>query len=559
MTALRRRLDDARGAFRGLAGNPGFQRLQLAFAGSSLGQWAASIGLSVYAFDRGGATAVGIQIASRMVPSAIAAPFAATFADRHSRVRVMVLSDVVRLAITAAMIAAVLADTPLGVIFALSALGGIVATAFEPAKSALSPSLARTPEELTAANVISSSIDSVSLFLGPALGGLLIAATSFQVVLAVTAVTYGWSALLVHRIDVEETVQAADGDEGELGMLRQAAEGARTVVRDPALRLLVGFMAAQTFVDGVLTVLVVATAFDLLGMGEAGVGVLNAAIGIGGVAGVAASASLVGARRLAPAFAVGIALWGIPIALLPAWPEPAAGIFLLAILGVGNTLVDVSGLTLLQRAAPEEVLGRVFGILETCILGAVALGGATAPVLIHVLGLRGALVATGALLPALVALRWGALRRVDAAAAAEVPEAELELLRAMPIFAPLRVFSLEQLASSLAHVSVPAGEAVFRQGEPGDRFYVIVGGEADVVVDGRTVRSQSPGDHFGEIALLRDTPRTATVLARTDLDLRALDRDDFIAAVTGHASSVEAADAVVSARLSAARPSVAAI
>jgi hypothetical protein len=226
---------------------------------------------------------------------------------------------------------------------------------------------------------------------------------------------------------------------------------------------------------------------------------------------------------------------------------------------VGNTLVDVSGLTLLQRVAPEEVLGRVFGILETFILGAIAVGGITGPVLIHTLGLRGALVATGALLPVLVVLRWGALRRVDAAAATEVSEADLALLRGMPIFAPLRAFSLEQLASSLARVTVPAGEAVFRQGDPGDRFYVIAGGEADVVVDGRTVRSQGPGEHFGEIALLRDSPRTATVLARTDLDLRALDRDDFIAAVTGHAPSVQAADAVVSARLSAARPAVAAI
>jgi len=406
--------------------------------------------------------------------------------------------------------------------------------------------------------VISSSIDSVSIFLGPALGGLLLAATSFQVVLAVTGATFAWSALLVTGIRGGQHAPEPS-DQDELGLIGHAVDGARAVARDPALRLLVGFIAAQTFVDGVLGVLIVATAFDLLDMGAAGVGVLTSAVGIGGLVGVGVSASLVGTRRLAPSFAAGIALWGVPIALIPVWPEPAAAIVLLGVLGLGNTLVDVSGLTLLQRIAPEEVLGRVFGILESFILGSIALGGALGPALISGLGLRGALVATGALLPALVVLRWGALRRVDGVAAANVPTADLALLRGVAIFSPLRAFSLEQLATSLERVTVPAGHAVFRQGDPGDRFYVIAAGEADVVIDGATVRTEGPGEHFGEIALLRDTPRTATVLARTDLELRALGSDEFIGAVTGHAPSAEAADAVVTARLSAARPAVAAI
>ena len=558
MAALSRRVVDALGAFRALAGNRAFQRLQLAYAGSAMGQWAASIGLSVYAFDRAGATAVGLQFVTRMVPSAIAAPFAATYADRHDRVRVMVISDVVRLAITGGMIAVVVADAPLAVVFALSAASGVVGTAFEPAKAAASPSLARTPGELTAANVISSSIDSVSLFLGPALGGLLLAATSFEVVLAVTGAAFAWSALLVAPIRAAAPPPEA-GEEETGGMLAEAVEGARAVARDPALRLLVGLIAAQTFVDGALSVLVVATAFDLLDIGATGVGVLNAAVGVGGVLGVAVSASLVGSRRLVPSFAAGIALWGIPIALIPAWPEPAVALVLLGVLGIGNTLVDVSALTLFQRVAPEEVLGRVFGILETFILAAIALGSAAAPLLIHVVGLRAALVATGALLPALVLLRWRDLRRVDERAAVLVPEEDLALLAGVAILAPLRSFTLEQLASQMVAVPVAAGETVFHQGEAGDRFYVIASGEAEVLIDGEPVRSEGPGEHFGEIALLRDTPRTATVVARTDLDLRALERDDFIAAVTGHPPSAEAADSVVSARLAAARPGLAAI
>jgi MFS family permease len=548
---LRRQLSESAEALRAAVANPAIRRLQLAFAGSAIGQWACSTAVTVFSFQAGGAAAVTLQLVLRMVPAGLVAPFAATLADRGSRVRVMVASDAVRAVLLIAMGGLVLADAPYVAVLVVSGLSGIAGTAFEPAKAALLPSLAARPEELTAANVVSSSIDSVSFFAGPAIAGLLLATTSTAAVLFLTAAAFLWSAALVGRIREAPRPAGEHAAEAEPGLVAQVAEGLAAVRSHPRIRLLLGFFAAQTFVDGALTVLLVATALDLLDIGESGYGLLGSAIGAGGVLGVAVAAALAGRRRLAPAFALGIALWGVPLVVLGLLPYTAVAVAALATVGVANTLADVSGTTLLQRAAPEEVIGRVFGLLETLILVAFALGSVAAGIALEPAGIEACLVATGAALPVLLALRWRAVREVDAAAARP---ADVALLRRIDIFAPLGAVGIERLAEALEPVTLTAGEVVVRQGEPGDRFYVIVSGTAAVVVDGAAVREQAPGDYFGEIALLRDSPRTATVTARGDLELRALRRETFLAAVTGHAESVAAAEAAAARRLATARP-----
>jgi Cyclic nucleotide-binding domain len=211
----------------------------------------------------------------------------------------------------------------------------------------------------------------------------------------------------------------------------------------------------------------------------------------------------------------------------------------------------VSAYTLLQRAAADEIRGRVFGVLDSLVYASIAVGGVGAAALTGALGIRGTLVAGGLVLPVLVVATWQALSRLDARLS---PSADLELLRAVPMFAPLGAIALEGLAAELVPRRVAAGQDVIRQGEPGEELYVIAGGRADVVVDGRPAREEGPGDTFGEIALLRDAPRSATVRAATDLDLRVLRRDAFLAAVTGHADSAAEAEALAAARLARARP-----
>jgi MFS family permease len=549
--------DQLRESLRALADvfrNPGLRRLELAWVGSVTGEWAYVVALAVYAYEAGGATAVGLVALLRFLPSAAVAPFAAVLADRYSRQRVMLTADAIRAVALAGAAAVALADGPAPALYALAALVAVVSTAFQPAQAALIPMLARNPQELTAANVASSTVESVGSFAGPALGGLLLAVTSPGVVFAATAGAFVWSALNVARIP---STPPPREDAAEEALHREVLAGFQAIFRVPSLRLVVGLYSAQTLVAGALNVLVVVAALELLDLGRAGPGLLNSAVGIGGLIGAGVALGLVGLRRLGTAFAFGLVLWGLPLILFGAWPETAAALLFLGLLGVGNTLVDVSGLTLLQRTAPEEVLGRVFGVLESLVVGTLGLGAILAPLLVSLFGVRWALVATGLLLPALALVSWARLREIDERTV--VPGRELELLRSLPLFAPLPPATLEHLARSLVRVPAAAGSEIMRQGEVGDRFYLVDKGDMDVRIDGEVVSSLGPGDHFGEIALLRDVPRTATVTARTDASLLALERDEFVSAVSGHPVSREAADAVVAARLGRLRPGLASI
>jgi MFS family permease len=533
-------------AFRDVFRNEGLRRIELAWAASIVGTWAYGIAVIVYAYEQGGATAVGVVGLARWFAAAVASPFAAVLGDRYERRWVMAGSDLARAALIAGAALAVFADASPIVVYVLAGLVSVAATAFRPAEAALIPSLARTPEELTAANVAASTIESVGIFAGPAIGGLLLAATGSGVVFLATGAAMLWSALLIARIP--PSAEAKEPAAGEaVSVLDELLAGFRTIARERRMRLLVGLFSAQTFVDGMLSVLIVVIALKLLDTGQAGVGFLNSAVGVGGLLGALAAAALVGRKRQAADFGIGIFIWGVPIALVAVWPNQVFVLVLLAVVGIGNTIVDVSGMTLLQRSAPDEVLARVFGVLESVLLLTVGLGAIVAPLLLNWLGTRGALIVAGSLLPLVVIPAWPRLNAIDRAT--EVPVERLDLLRASPIFAPLPGSTLEQLAGALEEVRAPAEEEIVRQGEPGDRFYLIEDGTLDVYIDGTLVQSLEPRESFGEIALLRDVPRTATVKARTDVVLYALDRRHFLAAVTGFGPSLSAAEGVIGMRL----------
>ena len=552
----RDRLADSIRAFSAVFRNPNLRRIELALAGSVAGNWAYGIALAVFAFRAGGAAAVGLVSLARMIPSAFAAPFVAVLADRFPRERVMVAADLVRTILLAGAAGAVFTHSPHLIIYGLAVAVALSGTAFQPAQSALLPSLAQTPEELTAANVTTSTIDAVGVFIGPALGGLLLAASGVGAVFVATACTFLWSAFLVSRIRAPEAPARERARVGERTG-HPALVGFATIALESKLRLLVGLYGLQTLVAGALNVLIVVSAFNLLHTGNSGVGFLNAASGVGGLAGALAAFALVGRRRLAGNFAIGILLWGLPLALIGIWPNSTVALVLLGVVGVGNTLVDVAALTLLQRAVADEVLGRVFGVLEGLMIGTIGVGAAIAPLLISALGIRGALIVTGSFLPVIAALFWRKLAQLDADS--EVAERPLELLRAIPIFAPLPPPTLEHLAGRAVPVQVPAGTELFRQGDPGDRFYVISDGEVEISIDGGPPIVEGPGEYFGEIALLNDVPRTATVRARTDVELYALERDEFVGAVTGHAESASAANAVIGERLGGLRAGLASV
>jgi MFS family permease len=552
--SLRQKLGESGGAFRDVARNPGLRRLSLAFTGSEVGGWGYSLAILVLAFEAGGAAALGLLTFVLMVTPAVASPFTALLGDRFERARVMLTADLIRAFLMGVAAVVAFTDSPTWFLYVLAGLSGITSTAFRPAQAAILPSLARTPAELTAANVVSSTVESVTVFAGPAIGGAVLAATEPGVSFAIAGATFLWSAALIGRIQLPPQAEEQESEEEAApeGIGQALAAGARAVFGEPRVRLLVGVMGAQTLAAGTLLVFVPVVALDLLDAGEEGLGSLYSALGVGGLVGALAAAALVGRRRLAPPFALGTILWGAPFALLALWDSLAGALVLLAVIGLANTVVDVSAYTLLQRAVPDAVLARVFGILESVILGTVALGGVLASLLVEAFGLRPALLATGAFLPVVVALLWRPLLRIDGEA--PPPERELELLRGVPFLALLPPATLAGLAARLEPVAVAAGEPVFAQGDPGDRFYVIANGEAEVRLDRQPARRLVPGDFFGEIALLHDLPRTATVRAVGPLELFALERGDFLAALTGHAPSRHAAWAVVETRLGASEP-----
>ena len=543
MERLKEHLRESQRALRAVFHNRSLRQLQLAWAGSIIGTWAYAIALVVFAYDHGGASAVGLIALIRWLPAAVVSPFTAILGDRYPRVPVMLASDLLRAVGLAVMSVCVVTDAPIGVVYLLAGTVAVINTAFQPAQSALLPSLAKTPEELTAANVTSGTIESLGFCVGPALGGLLLAVSSVWVVFAFTAVLFLWSALMLAPL-LRTPEPPLSHERPHLA--EEATAGFRAIAHDPRLRLVVGLFSAQTLVNGAFGVLIAVTALQLLDLGSGGVGYLNAAVGVGGVIGGLASLGLVGHRRLATTFGIAVAGTGGPLLLLGGIPTTAAALVAFGLIGFANIICDVSGFTILQRGTPSEVLARVFGVLHSAFYATLALGAVLAPPLIHWLGVRWTLVIVGLLLPVLSLLSRASLVRLDVEPG---DPHRLALLEAIPIFAPLSPPLLEQLAARLTHVHANAGDELIRAGDHGDRFYVVDKGEVEILVDGMPPRREGEGTYFGEIALLRDVPRTATVRAATDADLFALDRDDFLPAVTGHAASTQAADAVIGSRL----------
>jgi MFS family permease len=315
--------------------------------------------------------------------------------------------------------------------------------------------------------------------------------------------------------------------------------------RGPAL-ILTGFWI-QAGVRAALIVLTVVAAIELLGMGDSGAGVLNAAFGAGGVIGAIGAVALAGRTRIAPWFSAALASWGLPIVILGLVVSPAVAIALMVVVGASNAVLDVVGFTLLQRAVPNAARVAVMGLLISGAGATMAIGGFVAPILVDRLGIEGALIATGAILPILAVLTWPVIRSADRAAV--VDTAKLTRIRTDPLFAPLSMAMIEQLAGELVPVTFEAGAELIREGEPGDRYYLIERGRVAVSQAGQDVREQGPGESVGEIALLYDVPRTASVRALEPVEALTLSRDDFLGTLCGQTASRRVADTVAMERL----------
>jgi MFS family permease len=519
--------------------------MELGRAVALLGASGSTIVFVVVTYHLGGPGAVAALAVVRLVVTAVTAPFGSIVGDRYDRRRVIIAADAARALDLLAAAAATAWTSSLALVIVLAAATNVIGVVSSPARGALMPALARTPDTLTAANVVAGATDTIATFVGPALAGFALAVTSPASALAASALVAASSPLFVAGIRVADPGAAAEDAGRAGGLTRQAFAGFRAVLATAQTRALLVLYSVVSLVGGALTILFVVTAIRTLGLGSSGVGFLYSFFSGGAVVGSFVSIFLIG-RSLEAGIVVGALAWGLPMIAVGIWPNAVVACALFALGGAGDTVATVAAVTLLQRVLPREVLSRSLGALGFVFTGIGVVGSVLAPLVVGAVGARGALLVFGAIVP-LGAVPAGAWLRAAARAA---PPA-LDLLREVPILAPLPPAVLEQLADVAEEVRIAPHGVVFRAGDEGDRFYVVGSGEVEISIDGRVLAREPRGGSFGEIALLRELPRTATATAPSGAQLYAIRREDLLAALTGHTPALEAADALVSGRLAA--------
>lgn len=533
------------GVFATAARNRSLLRVGAAFAafnGAEVGAW---IALLLFAYEDGGVAAASAIALVQLIPGALLAPWLGSLGDRWRPGRVL-LAGYLALAASIGAVAAIVAlDGPSWTVFALAPIVNLAVCVPRPAQAALLPSVVRSAEELTAANAGQGSLENASMLIAPLYLAVLLSLGGTGLALAGMALLALVAALAVSSLPGPPPFQTSESD----AVVHQGARtlwSLRAVSANPATRVLLLALGGQFLLLGAVDLLAVILAVEVLETGEAGAGYLTAAVGTGGLLAIFVTASLVGRRRLAPVMIAGGLGAAGAMLLLAAHTTQASALILFAAIGLGRSVFDVTGRTLLQRTASPAALAGVFALLESLMNFGLAAGSLLVPLLVELWGATAALVGTATLVLALLLLSLGRLRQLDASA--DVPVVEMSLLRTIPLFAPLPAPSLETLARAMSPMSLSAGTVLIRQGDSGDCYYAIADGELDIVLDGTHVGVRRRGEGVGEIALIMQSPRTATVTAREDAELYVLERDPFLFALTGHPSGRRMAQAVVEAR-----------
>jgi hypothetical protein len=504
--------------------NRRLRRVLGAFLVFNVAWWANWIAVLVWAYDLGGVRgASGIALAQLIPAAALASP-AATLFGRWPRAVALTRGYVVQAVIYAGLGVALAVDAPTVVIAVAAVLGSVAITLTRPVHNSLLPEISETTADLTVGNAASGTLEAAGIVLGPLVCAVTISAWGpGGVVLlmgAATAVAAAATARVSTTAEVVVDVSPA---------VTRPSSRLGVVLHDPAARALSAMVAAESTLIGMIDILVVVLALDLLDMSQSGPGLLNAAIGLGGLVGAAFTFLLVGRQRLGLALVLAGAVAGLPFALAGFAPGVAAAAALLLMCGAGKAFFEVTARTFLQRLLPDRLLTAVFGLQESIMMAGFAAGSLAAPVLVAVAGSRGAFLAAGLFLPVVTLASWSLVRRLDADAT--VPVDVLELLLRVPIFSVLAPRIADRMAREAVEVTASGGTTLVTEGEPGDLFYVLAEGNVLVTRDGTTLRQLGAGDSFGELALLRNAPRTASVVALDDVTTWTLERDSFLTAV----------------------------
>lgn len=520
-----------------------FRLLMAAFTASAIGSWAYNIALAVWIFDETGSAGwVGAATIGRFVPALLFSAYGGVLADRFERVRLMVVLDLAAFAAMLLLAFETAVGAPVVLAIATAALTSTLSTAYEPAVAAMTPQLVGE-RDLGSANALRNTIDNVCVIAGPGLGAVILLVGPPWVAISINALTFLVSAIVVGRIRARsKPVDVTEG--GQVGAFRQMAVGAKAIASSPSASVLVAYSIIATFVFGIDTVLFVVLSRDVLGTGAEGYGYLLAGLGVGGVAAAGIVTRLERKPRLGLVILAGMATYCLPTLVFLVAGNPVLAFVIQIVRGAGTLVVDVLAVTALQRSLPNDLLARVFGAFNAFLLAAILLGAVVAPVLIEQVSLDAALWFSGLAIPVLCLLGWPVLRRMDRESVARdaLLAPKVNLLAACNLFADVSAGGIDQLAGASTEVTVEAGQSVVREGEPADAFYVVAEGRLSVTARGEsdtveTLNDLSAGDYFGEIGLIEQIPRTATVTPTTKTVLLRIDGSAFLEALTQSAPS----------------------
>lgn len=520
-----------------------FRLLITSFAISFAGSWAYNVALAVWVFEQTGSAAwVGAATVGRFVPSLLFGAYGGVLAERFERVRLMATLDVMSTVLMTALALVAALEGPVLLAIVLAGMTSVTGIVYEPAAAAITPET--VPEtELAAANALRNMVDNIAIVAGPLLGALILLVGPPPVAFLANAATFALSAVVVTRMSVRsKPVDVTEG--GTSGPLRQMLVGVRAIASSATAAILVTYSVIASFVYGVDTVQFLVLADERLGTGADGYGYLLAGLGVGGIAAASLVNRIAGWPRVGTVILAGMALYCLPTLLFLVIDDPLAAFAIQGLRGAGTLVVDVLAITALQRSLPSELLARVFGAYFTFVLLAISLGALLTPQVIEGLGLDASLWLAGAVLPAICALGWPWLRRMDEANVAHLAilEPRVLALEKLGILADATRPILERLADRATEVDVPAGSVVIREGDEADAFYVLLQGEmgvhtgSEAAVD-QELPTMETGAYFGEIGLLERIPRTATVTSTLPSHLLRIAGDDFLDALTSAPAS----------------------
>jgi MFS family permease len=531
-------------AVREALANDGIRRLELIWSIGIAADAALLVALLVVVYARDGAVAAGVLGAVRMGPAVLAGMLAATVVRRFGGRRVLLALGLVRATVALLCALVIATGQPVIWLYVLAAAGAVAGAPVRPAAATLMPGLARSPGELVAANMAWGTGEGLGTFAGPFVAGLLIAAGQLPLAPALVAVAFLATVVIAAGLRFEHATDAAGGGPQQRGLGIMA--GARTVLGRPLLRWSMLGVYGQVLTRGLLNPLTVVASIELLGMGEAGVGLLGAALGLGGLVGAVFAVRLTRADKLVRTECAALAYWGAPIAVIGLIASPVVGLGAMVVTGVANAVYDVAIITIFQRGSTNQERASVFSVFEGVVGLGLVTGSLLAPVLLAEFGARGALAVTGSILPIVALIIYGRIGTTDRVSV--VDEELVGLVRRVNVFRQLPLTAVERLAAGMTRVTAGPADVLVREGEPGDTYVVVATGEVEVTIAGHEIDRLGPGSGFGEIALLRQSPRTATVTALTEMTGYAIDAATFACAVSGPATAT-ITEQIVSSRL----------